>query len=139
MAFLEKFLWVKPSRLSGAGKGLFTRIDIPKGTRIVEYKGILKPWSEVKHLDGFNGYLLRINKNIAIDALTSEHLIGRYANDAQGFAKIRGVKNNSEYVTDGLSCYIEATRNIKAGEEIFVGYGKEYWALMYKLRKKGLI
>ena len=139
MAFLEKFLWVKPSTLSGAGKGLFTRIAIPKGTRIVEYKGILKPWHEVKHMDGYNGYLLRINKNIAIDALTSVHLLGRYANDAQGFAQIKGVKNNAECVTDGLSCYIEATRNIKAGEEIFVDYGIEYWTLMRSMRKKKLI
>jgi hypothetical protein len=139
VALLERYLRVKKSLLPEAGKGLFTRIDIARGTRIVEYKGILKPWAKVKHLDGYNGYLMRVNRNVAIDALPAVSTFGRYANDAQGFGRIRGLSNNSEYVTDGLSCYIEAKRKIKAGEEIFVSYGKEYWGLMRKIKKEKMI
>jgi len=36
MAYLEKDLFLKKSHLPGAGKGLFTKIEIPKGTIIVE-------------------------------------------------------------------------------------------------------
>jgi hypothetical protein len=39
MVLLEDQLIVKKSSLPGSGKGLFTKKLIPKGTRIVEYKG----------------------------------------------------------------------------------------------------
>jgi hypothetical protein len=35
--------------------------------------------------------------------------------------------NNSEYVEDGVKVYIEAKKDIPAGSEILVGYGREYW------------
>jgi SET domain-containing protein len=130
LALFEKHLIIKRSGLPKAGKGLFTKIDILKGTRIVEYKGRIHPWREVKDQDGINGYLMYINRNVVINALPAVKTLGRYANDAQGFVRIEGIRNNSEYVSEGKRCFIEATRNIKAGEEIFVNYGREYWALM---------
>jgi SET domain-containing protein len=36
-------------------------------------------------------------------------------------------------VSEGNRCYIEATRKIKKGEEILVGYGREFWQLQKKL------
>lgn len=133
MPLLEKHLRIKKSTLPNAGKGLFTRVDITKGTRIVEYKGRLQPWREVKEQDGINGYLMYINRNVVINALPSIKTFGRYANDARGLTRLNGVRNNAEYVSEGNRCFIEATRNIKAGEEILVGYGKEYWTLMKRL------
>ena len=38
MPLLEKHLYLKKSKLPSAGLGLFTRIDIPKGKLIAEYK-----------------------------------------------------------------------------------------------------
>jgi SET domain-containing protein len=139
LALLEKDLWIKKSSLLNAGKGLFTRIDIAKGTRIVEYKGRVQSWREVKDQDGINGYLMYINRNVVINALPSVNTLGRYANDANGLARVKGVRNNAEYVSEGKRCFIEATRNIKAGEEILVNYGKEYWALIKKLKIKSVI
>ena len=139
MSLLEKHLWVKRSTLPNAGKGLFTRVDIPKGTRIVEYKGRIQPWQAVKDEDGINGYLMYINRKVIINALPSIKSLGRYANDAQGLVRVKGVRNNAEYVSEGKRCFIEATRNIKAGEEILVGYGKEYWALIRKLKRQSVI
>ena len=52
MAFLEKKVAVKKSILPGAGKGLFAKEMIPKGTRIVEYKGEITTWKEVDHNEG---------------------------------------------------------------------------------------
>lgn len=124
---------VKKSRLPKAGKGLFTQIAISKGTRIVEYKGRIQRWHEVKDQDGINGYLMYINRNVVINALPAVKTLGRYANDARGFIRREGVRNNSEYVSEGNRCFIEATRNIEAGEEIFVNYGREYWSLMKRL------
>jgi len=53
-----------------------------------------------------------------------------FANDARGLVRVEGLKNNSEYVTEGKRCFIEATRDIPAGSEIFVGYGAEYWQVI---------
>ncbi len=127
---------MKTSRLPNAGKGLFTRIEILKGTRVVEYKGRVQRWREVKDQDGINGYLMYLNQNVVINALPAVKTLGRYANDARGLVRVEGARNNSEYVSEGKRCFIEATRNIKAGEEILVNYGREYWVLIKKLRKK---
>ena len=135
MALLEKWLRVKRSKIPKAGKGLFTAIAISKGQRIVEYKGKLRKWKEAKWEDATNGYLLHINNQTVIDARPSK-TFGRYVNDAHGFVRVPGLKNNAEYVTEGKRCYIEAIRNIAKGEEIFVGYGREYWALDRKTRKE---
>jgi SET domain-containing protein len=133
LSLLEKHLLVKKSSLPHAGKGLFTRVAITKGTRIVEYKGRVQSWREVKDQDGINGYLMYINRNVVINALPSIKTLGRYANDARGFIRVKGIRNNAEYVSEGKRCFIEATRSIQAGEEILVSYGKEYWRLMKRL------
>lgn len=139
MAFLEKNLIVKKSKLPKAGKGLFTKVDIPKGTRLVEYKGRIQPWREVKDEDGINGYLMYINRNVVINGLAAMKSLARYANDAGGLVRLEGVRNNSEFISEGKRCYMDATRNIKAGEEIFASYGREYWTLIKKLKKQSIL
>lgn len=135
MPLLEKFLIIKKSRLPGAGKGLFTKVAIKKGTRIVEYKGRLQTWKEVKDQDGRNGYLMYINSKAVINALPALKTFGRYANDAKGLIRIDGMRNNAEYISEGNRCYLDATRNIKPNEEILVGYGREYWTLIKRIQK----
>lgn len=127
MALLEKQLVVKPSTISGAGNGLFTRKFIPKGTRIVEYKGRITTWKDADHKDGKNGYIYYVKRNHVIDALPYKSALARYANDARGMKRIKGINNNAEYVEDGLQAFIEAKKDIPANKEILVGYGKEYW------------
>lgn len=136
MALLEKFLVVKKSKLPKSGKGLFTKVQIRKGARIVEYKGRIQPWREVKEEDGYNPYLMYINRNTVINALPAKKTMGRYANDALGLTRIEGLRNNAESVTEGKRCFIEATRTIKEGEEILVGYGREYWTLIKKISQE---
>ncbi|MEO8171614.1 MAG: SET domain-containing protein [Sediminibacterium sp.] len=127
MATLEKHLIVKRSYLKNAGKGLFTRKDIRKGERIVEYKGRLRSWKDVKSEDEFNGYVFYINRDHVIDAKKTKQARARYANDAKGLSKTKGMRNNCKYEQDGVKVYITAIKNIPAGSEILVGYGKEYW------------
>jgi hypothetical protein len=57
-----------------------------------------------------------------------QHL-ARYANDAQGLSKVKGITNNCRYVADmdTMKVYIESVKDIPAGAEILVQYGKEYW------------
>ena len=134
MALLEKHLFVKKSTIPGAGKGLFTKIDIAKGTRIAEYKGRRTTWKEVKH-DSTNYYLYTINRNNVIDAQRTLTALACYANDAKGFTRVKGLTNNCIYVNDNNRAFIEAVKNIPAGAEILVDYTKPYWDVMKENRK----
>ena len=134
MALLERQLLVKKSCLPGAGKGLFTKKKIEKGERIVEYKGRITTWKEVSNKDA-NRYIFYVKRDHVIDAEPYKKAIARFANDARGLIRIKGVRNNSSYRRDGLRIFITAEKNIAAGDEILVDYGKDYWdAIRYNKR-----
>jgi len=127
MALLEKKVEVKNSLLPGAGKGLFAKAFIQKGSHIVEYKGKITTWKEVDDSDGNNGYIYYVKRHHVIDASRHKSALARYANDARGLKRVKGITNNAEYAEDGLKVFIVAKKNIPAGAEILVEYGKEYW------------
>ncbi len=130
MPLLEKQLFIKESAIPHAGKGLFTSEFIPKATRIIEYKGRITTWKNVLNGKEFNAYVYYVNRNHVIDARRRLKSLGRYANDANGLSKIIGMANNTRYVVEGKKVFIEAKKDIAAGEEILVSYGKEYWQVI---------
>lgn len=134
MALLEKQLGLKKSNIPGAGRGLFTSEFIPKGTRIVKYKGKVRTWKAVKD-DDSNYYIYYVTRNHIIDASGYKKSFARYINDAKGLQKIKGLNNNAEFIRDGREIFVEAIRNILAGSEILVSYGKEYWQVIRKNKK----
>lgn len=90
-------LFIAPSILKEAGMGLFTNTFICKGTLIVEYKGKITTWQKVLSGRTFNGYVYYINRNHVIDARPFKKHLARYANDAAGLSKIKGLSNNCVY------------------------------------------
>ncbi|MFZ1808828.1 MAG: SET domain-containing protein [Cyclobacteriaceae bacterium] len=126
---------MKKSKIPSSGLGLFTTEKIMKGACIVEYKGRLEKWSEVKDQDGYNGYLLRVNTRWAINALPYKRALGRFANDAKGIYRNDIYSNNAEFLIEGKRCFIFAKREIKPNEEILVSYGREYWNLIKRIAK----
>ncbi|MEP6582933.1 MAG: SET domain-containing protein-lysine N-methyltransferase [Ginsengibacter sp.] len=137
MQLIKKDLYIKRSGIPKAGKGLFTKKCIPKGTRIVEYTGNITTWRKVLQSNVFNGYVFYINRNHVIDAKDHLQSPGRYVNDANGLIRIKGIVNNSRYSEVDGSVFIEATKDIPAGSEIFVSYRKEYWnVIKYNLDLK---
>jgi SET domain-containing protein len=135
METLDSILMVKTSTIPNTGKGLFAKKQISKGSYITEYLGKISTWKDADHDDGNNAYIYYINRKHVIDAKGSK-AFAHYANDASGFKKIKGLSNNSEYVVDGKRVFIVAKRDIAKGEEIFVGYGKDYWDT---IRKNGIM
>ena len=122
-------LVVKKSTIPGSGKGLFTKRDIKKGERIIEYLGEIITEAECNRRaeNNFSGYVFYISKRKCIDAYSDHKALARYANDARGLIRIKGIKNNCCYEIWKNRGWINAEKNIKAGDEIFVSYGAEYW------------
>ncbi len=122
-------LIVKTSQLPNSGKGLFTTTEIKKGAKVIEYLGEIIDWKEYeKRVErDEDGYLFFINKKNCIDAWNTPQHKARFANDAAGLGRIKGLNNNAFYEIEKNKCFIVAKKDIKAGEEIFVSYSKEYW------------
>ena len=133
-------LIIKKSRLPNAGKGLFTTTEIRKDETVCEYKGEKVTWAECEvrnqKLDGHGNYYFYVNKNNCVDAQNTPQHFGRYANDAAGIGRVPGIRNNSIYVVRKGVPFIVATRRIKAGEEIYVSYGRSYWNIVKQNMKK---
>jgi uncharacterized protein len=136
MTLYDKQLYIKQSTIPHAGKGLFTKVFIPKGSKITEYKGEILTWKEVEKMADYrNGYVFYFSKKYVIDAWKTKKGVAHYANDARGIMRIDGVKNNAEYDTVKRRCYIVSTRDIAPKSEILVGYGAEYWQVIrYNIR-----
>jgi SET domain-containing protein len=120
---------VKKSQIPGAGKGLYTKVDFKKGERIIEYLGEIITEAELdkRAENDIFGYAFYISKRKCIDAYYMPEALARYANDAKGLTRVKGLKNNCCYAIWKNRGWIETERNIKAGEEILVSYGGEYW------------
>jgi SET domain-containing protein len=135
-------LYLKKSQLPGAGKGLYTDQEIKKGQEIVEYQGEVVPWSvvEERSAKGEEGYAFYISERYSVDAYHTPWAMGRYANDAKGFGRVEGLRNNSQYVIKRKKgerkVYIVASRTIRAGSEILVDYGTDYWRYLNKKPKE---
>ena len=129
---LEKHLIVKKSTLPLSGKGLFTKQLIKRGTKIVEYKGKITNWNNAYHDNGKNVYIYYVNRNHVIDAKHDKKILARYANDAKGIEQLNKVTNNSTYIIEANRVFIKAIKDIPPGDEILVGYGKEYWNVIKK-------
>jgi SET domain-containing protein len=127
LALPEKQLIVKRSILPGTGKGLFTKSFIARGSFIIEYKGRVTTWKDVLAGKDFNGYVYYINRKHVVDAKPCKECIARYANDARGIVRLKGLNNNCSYKVVNNKVFIKAIKNIQPSEELLVSYGKEYW------------
>jgi uncharacterized protein len=127
-------LEIKKSKIPGAGKGLFATGVFKRGDQVIEYTGENITWAECKRrnelLDGVGAYYFYVSPRKCVDAQNVLDSLARYANDAAGLVRIEGIKNNSRFEVIKGKPYIIASRTIKPGDEILVGYGKEYWDAM---------
>jgi len=108
------------------GWGIFARIDIPKGTRIIDYVGerITKAESErrgplllayaKKHKQKGAVYIFELNKRYDIDGHVDYNL-AKFINHS--------CDPNSEVDIIRGRIWIIALRDIRQGEEIFYNYG----------------
>jgi SET domain-containing protein len=105
-------------RCSGIhGNGVFANMRIPKGTRIIEYKGklITEAAADAKYGDdeGTHTFLFLLENDMVIDA-------SRNGNSARWIN--HSCDPNCDAVEKNGRVYIEATRDIKPGEELGYDY-----------------
>lgn len=103
---------------ASAGLGLFARVEIPRGQKIIEYKGEKISNDEADRRGG--KYLFTLSKNTVIDGKSRENR-ARYINHA--------CKPNcyAEIDEDAGKVFYFAKRKIHPGEELSIHYGKEYF------------
>ena len=122
------YLYLKTSKITGAGTGLFTSIQIYKNEVISLFKGEILSDAEalVRVKKGIDGYFINMLDGTIMDSKDVK-CFAKYANDAEG-SKVVKFKNNAKIALDENDrvCLV-ALKNIKIGEEIFCSYGKKYW------------
>jgi hypothetical protein len=125
---------INPSRIPGSGMGLFADEYIRRGELIVRIEGP-RYAADSDDVPENNLYLLDSGdgSNDYIDVKGP----AMYANDACGPVRISGAVNNSVFrpLDDG-TMWLEATRNIRPGQEIFASYGRPYWTAIRKMQQK---
>lgn len=127
-ALEEDYLYISPSQIPDAGNGLFTAIAIYKGEEISMFKGEILTIAQAAERanEGKDKYFIMLLNGTIMDCMETE-CFAKYANDAKGLTHT-GFKNNTKItLDDDNNVCLSATRNIKAGEEIFCSYGKRYW------------
>jgi uncharacterized protein len=122
------YLYTLASQITQAGLGLYTAIAIYKGEVIAVFLGEIltekQVLNRIKH--GNDKYFISMLDGSIMDSMKTK-CFAKYANDAQGFDHAKYTTNSKIEIDElGRVCLI-ATRNIKAGEEIFCSYGKRYW------------
>lgn len=126
MTIKPQYLEIKTSQIPGAGLGLFTKVFIPCGSLVIEYKGVVTTWEAVREeID--NDYIYYLSSRHVINARPTPKALARYANDAKGIKQVPGINNNCLFKKMDGRVYIKARIDILPGEEIFVSYGKQYW------------
>lgn len=116
---------MRPSQLGEiSGLGLWSLGAVPKGQVLCEYSGAVLRTTEAMQLED-KSYLMRLGPQTYVDARGSPAVLARYINDCRVPAvyNVEFDKRPSEGRALVVSC-----RPICAGEELFVDYGKWYWA-----------
>ena len=120
-------LEIKTSSIPGAGFGLFALVDIPKGAQIAEYFGELLTRDQIDERYGGDlgiaPYAVKLRaRGLYVDSACRRSLAS-YINGAS-----RDYPANSVFVNSTpTTINIRAARGIRAGNEIIVSYGREYF------------
>ena len=100
---------------SSAGLGLFAARPFKKGERIIEYVG--RTISNAEAYTSRSKYLFEVNTRRTIDG-TARTNVARYINHS--------CRPNCEPEIERGHIFIDARKDIRAGEELSYDYGKEY-------------
>lgn len=124
----DDYLYIAPSGIVGAGKGLYTVIPIYSNEIISLFKGEILSSAEAskRAAAGQDAYFINMLDGSIMDSKNID-CFAKYANDAYGKSTAKITNNARIGITETEEVCLIATRKIKEGEEIFCAYGKAYW------------
>ena len=150
-------IYVKKSTIPDAGNGVFAKRFIPKGEKIIRYRGRILNGDQVmiennyvkdrlfqlrfshdvkENLFIFNdGLASKINDNIKFEKYSAED-VTNYLERRQ-FKRHENTKLNCKFEVKKNRVYTIATQDIYKDEELFLDYGFNYW--YQRLRSSGLL
>ncbi len=105
------------------GLGLYSKVPLKRGARVIEYTG--EHLNEEEANERAGQYLFDVSKKLTIDGSGRENL-ARYINHSCK-PNCRAEINESE-----TRVFIFARRKIEPGEELTYNYGKEFWTEFIK-------
>ena len=117
---------VRPSTIGKlvAGFGLFTTREFRARGVVCIYEGDLYRTKDAIRLKD-KSYLMRLGPQCYVDTLNRSDVPARYINDCRN-PLLYNVYFDKR--PEDCRAYVVASRNIQKGEELFVDYGKRYWA-----------
>jgi hypothetical protein len=122
-------LYVAQSTISNAGRGIFTKQKLKKGTKLGYYKGVI--YHEIPdENERENDYIMEITKRppwISKEIWNKGHPIQIDGNNI--LSLINGCRENKNiWNCDVLSTgMFVLNENVEKDDEIFICYGDEYW------------
>ena len=125
----NEYIEVRKSNIPGAGVGVFAKKDIKAGEDLGFYRG---EWLNIDEFINENRnftYTLGLSSGIFIDAEKNGYNWVSRVNTPRG----TNMKTNIYWDNDGK---VFAKRNIKAGDELYVAYGRNYWRAYKRLTLK---
>uniref|UniRef100_A0A7S0P2K7 SET domain-containing protein n=1 Tax=Calcidiscus leptoporus TaxID=127549 RepID=A0A7S0P2K7_9EUKA len=115
---------VRPSLIPNAGNGLFATRRFSAGEMVGEYHGQVLTLLQATRLEKRDYLMGGFGLNVHIDARFALNASARYINDHFDAKKINA---RFEKLKPQRRAIAIATRDIRAGEEIYASYGETYW------------
>jgi len=115
---------IKTSTIPNAGNGAFANIFLPKGTVLGHYRGKKLSAKQYDRLEDSSYVWELSSKNgpFYIDGKPEKYSNWlRYLNDS------RDKRQNVEPYQSHGKLYYRTIKNVKAGQELFITYGDDYW------------
>lgn len=124
----KDWLQIRPSTIPAAGRGMFARRDISANTILGEYHGrrveTLRDVYALKDDRFVFTMTLPDRRPSWVDGNVRSNYL-RFVNGAKTAAQLKRV--NVEAYQYGGALWVRAARSIRAGEELLLDYGEEYW------------
>ena len=117
-------LHVRPSRIHGAGMGLFCGRSFNSGELLCVYSGTEMSLRDAMKCDDTSYVMGGFGLNVHINAKHHPNVLARYINDNFDRSKINCVFVKLKRERKAL---VVAARSLYCGEELYAEYGQGYW------------
>ena len=126
-------LEIKPSTIVNAGIGLFAKADLPAGIIVAEYRGTIFLKETKSKTVSFSDKSINLNEDCFI---LGDNCAACYINDIVNLEESKKGKKlilhsdkkyNCRFSKSHHKLFVITTDEIKEGDELFIGYGEQYW------------